>query len=482
MKRWIALAVCVVTVAACQDGAEPMGPSADAVLPGNLLGLSPLVKIDPVLTSLLNSSAATDQLQVLVNFNESLTSSNVLSGLLTGLGAGTLRFEHLPMVFAVATPAQIAAITSLPGVTGVYSNKQLEYFLAQSVPSINGHLAHAAGYTGKGVGIAILDSGVDGAYNPDLKHPTRTVQNVKILADVGDKLPVLGQSVPTLAGALYAENVGSSETSSGHGTHVAGIAAGDGTASGAKYVGVAPGANLIGLGAGEAITVLWALAGFDWILDHHAEYNIQVLNNSWGTTGDFDPAHPINIASKKIYDRGIAVVFAAGNEGPGENTMNPYSVAPWVISVAASCKTVSPDPTNGAGQCAGGFLADFSSRGRAGDAMYHPDITAPGVNIVSTRSIFGVVIGGTALPADLLDCAISQTHLAYYMCIGGTSMAAPHVAGTIALMEEASRGRLTPDAALNALRRTARPVVGHAEWEVGAGYMDAWAAVRYVRR
>lgn len=482
MKRWIALAACVMTVAACQDGAEPMGPSAEAGLPANLLGLSPLVKIDPVLTSLLNTSLPTEQLQVLVTFNESLTSSNVLSGLLSTLGAGTLRFEHLPMVFAVGTPSQIAAISNLPGVTSVFSNKELEYFLAESVPSINGHLAHAAGYTGKGVGIAILDSGVDGAYNPDLKHPTRTVQNVKILADAGDILPVAGESLPMLAGALYLENVGTSETTSGHGTHVAGIAAGDGTASGAKYVGVAPGANLIGLGAGEAITVLWALAGFDWILDHHAEYNIQVVNNSWGTTGEFDPADPVNVATKKIYERGIAVVFAAGNEGPGENTLNPYSAAPWVISVAASCKTVSPDPTNSAGQCAGGFLADFSSRGRPGDALYHPDITAPGVNIVSTRSIFGVVVGGTAVPADLLDCAISQSHLAYYMCIGGTSMAAPHVAGTIALMEQAAKGRLTPDGALNALRRTARPVAGYGEWEVGAGYMDAWAAVRYVRR
>jgi serine protease AprX len=481
MKRWIALAACVMTVAACQDGAEPVGPSADDVLPANLLGLSPLVKIDPVLTSLLNTSLPTDRLQVLVTYDEAATSGGAVSSLLTALGARTMGFKHLPMVFALATPSQIAGITTTPGVTGVYSNKELEYFLAQSIPSINGHLAHAAGYTGKGVGIAILDSGIDGLYSPDLKHPTRTVQNVKLLADAGD-IVSLGVGLPATAGSLYVENMPTSETTSGHGTHVAGIAAGDGTGSGARYVGVAPGANLIGLGAGEAISILWALAGFDWILDHHAEYNIQVVNNSWGSSGEFDPANPINVATRKLYDRGIAVVFAAGNEGPGENTLNPYSAAPWVISVAAGCKTVTPDPTNSAGQCAGGLLADFSSRGRQGDPLYHPDITAPGVNIVSTRSIFGVVVGGTAVPADLLDCAIAQEHLPYYFCIGGTSMAAPHVAGTIALMEEASKGRLTPDQALNALRRTARPMVGYEEWEVGAGYMDAHAATRYVRR
>jgi serine protease AprX len=481
MKRWIAVAACVLTVAACQDGSEPLSPSAERALPANLLGLNPLVKIDPTLTTLLNASSATDLLQVIVTYDEAATSGDAVASALTGLGAKVIRFNHLPMVFSVATPAQIAAVTTRPGVQGLWSNKQLEYYLAQSVPSINGHLAHASGYTGKGVGIAILDSGVDGAYNPDLKHPTRTVQNVKIAVDAGD-IVTLGNGLPSTAGALFVENVGTSETSSGHGTLVAGIAAGDGTASGAKYVGVAPEANLIGLGAGDALFVLWALAGFDWILDHHAEYNIQVVNNSWGSSGEFDPANPINIATKKLYDRGIAVVFAAGNEGPGENTLNPYSAAPWVLSVAAGCKTVLPDPTNSAGQCAGGILADFSSRGRRGDALYHPDITAPGVNIVSTRSIFGVVVGATAVPSDLLDCAIDQGHLPYYFCIGGTSMAAPHVAGTIALMEQASKGTLTPSAAYNAIRRTARPLTGYSEWEVGSGYLDANAAVRYVRR
>jgi serine protease AprX len=482
MKRWIALAACVMTVAACHDGAEPVGPSAEAVLPANLLGLSPLVKIDPVLTSLLNSSLPTDRLQVLVTYDEAATTGDAVSGALAGLGVTTMGFKHLPMVFALATPSQVAGITTKPGVTAVYSNKELEYFLAQSIPSINGHLAHAAGYTGTGVGIAILDSGIDGLHSPDLKHPTRTVQNVKLLADAGD-IVTTGNGLPQTAGSLYVENVATSETTSGHGTHVAGIAAGDGTASGAKYVGVAPGANLIGLGAGEAISILWALAGFDWILDNHEEYNIQVVNNSWGSSGgDFDPANPINVATKKLYDRGIAVVFAAGNDGPDENMINPYSVAPWVVSVAAGCKTVTPDPTNGASQCAGGILADFSSRGRRSDPMYHPDITAPGVNVVSARSIFGVVVGGTAVPADLLDCAISQDHLAYYMCIGGTSMAAPHVTGTIALMEQASKGRLTPDQAYAALRRTARPLVGYGGFEVGAGYMDSYAAVRSVRR
>jgi serine protease AprX len=479
MKRWIALAACVLSVAACQDGPQPVAPGSGDVQPVNLLGLVPSVKIDPVLTSLLNTSSPLDRLQVLVTYDETKTTGDAVSRALTGSGAGIIRFKHLPMVFALATPSQIAAITTKPGIRSVFSNKQLEYYLAQSVPSINGHLAHAAGYTGAGVGIAILDSGVDGAYNPDLKFPGRTVQNVKVLVDPRDVV-TFGDAVPPLASALFAPNVPTSETSSGHGTHVAGIAAGDGTGSAARYRGVAPGANLIGVGAGDALFVLWTLAGFDWILENRETYNIQVVNNSWGSEGTFDPADPINVATLKVFEAGIAVVFAAGNSGPGANTLNPYSAAPWVISVAAGCKTVTPDPTNSAAQCADGrsdILADFSSRGIDGHPLYHPDITAPGVNIVSTRSILGVTVGATALPADLLDCAIDAGHLPYYFCIGGTSMAAPHVAGAIALLEQAAGGGLSPAEALDAIQRSARPLPGYGEWEVGAGYLDVMAAI-----
>src|SRR5439155_879324 len=169
---------------------------------------------------------------------------------------------------------------------------------------------------------------------------------------------------------IFAENLPNSETSVGHGTHVAGIAAALGSASSGYYTGVAPGANLMGVGTGDILFIFFALAGFDYILEHQKAYNIQVVNNSWGTSGAFDPKDPINKASKTVHDHGITVVFAAGNEGPDQNTLNPYSVAPWVIGVAAGCKLVSPDPTNSAihcddptGQNRAPILADFSSRG-----------------------------------------------------------------------------------------------------------------------
>jgi serine protease AprX len=484
MKRWTTLAACALALAACADRAQPVATPVDQPGRSSLLSVA-LAPLDAELSRLVSSATATDRLQVIINLDETLTSSAALGSRVLGTGAGVVTFRNLPMVAAVATPGQIALIRALPGVRSVYANSRLQYMLAESNRTIRSDLVWADGYTGKGVGIAILDSGVDGLYSPGLQYPAKTIANVKYLADLGDIVD-LGVSAPAPAGALFINNVPNSETSTGHGTHVAGIAGGDGGGSSAGiYRGVAPGANIIGIGAGDILFVFWTLAGFDYILDHHEEYNIQVVNNSWGTTGAYDPEHPIVRASRKLYDRGITVVFAAGNEGPGENTLNPYSAAPWVISVAAGCKTISPDPTSSAAECNDGrsnILADFSSRGIAGDPLVHPDITAPGVNIVSTRAAMGAVMNGLDLPSDAQTCNVSVQHFAYYTCASGTSMASPHIAGVVALMEEASRGRLTPSQALAALTNTARPLPGYAQWEVGAGYVDALAAVRAVRR
>src|SRR3989475_395701 len=302
------------------------------------------------------------------------------------------------------------------------------------------------------MGIAILDSGIDGLYNPDLVYPTHTVQNVKVIFNLSDVVTFKGPAPKPLKQGvdIFAENLPNSETSVGHGTHVAGITAALGTASGGYYTGVAPGANVVGVGTGDVLFIFFALAGFDYILEHQQAYNIKAVNNSWGTSGAFDPKDPINKASKTVHNHGVTVVFAAGNDGPDQNTLNPYSVAPWVIGVAAGCKLVSPDPTNSAIHCAdqtgqnrAPILADFSSRGLAGDPLYHPDITAPGVHIVSTRASTGTVLNGLDANHDFnltSTCAISAANEPFYTCASGTSMATPHVVGVVALMQQAAGG------------------------------------------
>jgi serine protease AprX len=159
----------------------------------------------------------------------------------------------------------------------------------------------------------------------------------------------------------------------------------------------------------------------------------------------------------------MTVVFAAGNEGPDDNTLNPYSAAPWVISVAAGTKDKQ--------------LADFSSRGVAGDEFLHPDITAPGVDIVATRSSTGLVMNalGTVTDATYID----PLHLPFYTTSSGTSMATPHISGVVALMLEANPS-LTPDMALDLMVQTADPMAGYQLHEVGAGYVNAYKAVEAV--
>jgi len=478
MHRWLIATGTLLALAACDQTrpvAIPDHPTAAAV--------------------------ASDAAIYIVNFDETQTTEAAVTTGILNSGAGVVQFNNFSMVAALATPAQLISISALPGLEGVYANKQLQYFmLHESVPAIRADAVHAAGITGKGIGIAILDSGIDGLYNPDLTYPTHTVQNIKVLVNVND-LFTFGKDAPKpirKGATVFVENLPNSETSVGHGTHVAGIAAGMGTAGSGYYTGVAPGANLIGIGTGDILFIFFALAGFDYILDHQQQYNIKVVNNSWGTSGAFDPKDPINEATKKVTSRGITVVFAAGNDGPAQNTLNPYSVAPWVISVAAGCKVGVTDPTNSEAHCMlddgsnalvptnneprAHVLGDFSSRGVPGDNLYHPDITAPGVHIVSTRASTGTVLNGDDANHDVRICQISATNLAFYTCASGTSMASPHIAGVVALMQEAAGGKLSPTQVLNALTSTARPLPGYATWEVGAGFVDAYAAVMKVRK
>src|SRR4051812_4915642 len=480
MQRWLIAAGALLAVAACDQGSTVSGPNHPT----------------PNAAVVANDAAI-----YIVNFDETQTTETAVTQAILNTGAGAVQFDNFSMVAALATPGQMLSISALPGLEGIYANKQLDYYmLHESLPAIRADAVHVAGITGKGIGVAILDSGIDGLYNPDLAYPQYTVANVKVLYNQND-LFTFGKDAPKpvrKGATLVTPNIPNSETSVGHGTHVAGIVASLGSASNGYYTGVAPGANLIGIGTGDVLFIFWALAGFDYILDHQQQYNIKVVNNSWGTSGAFDPHDPINEVTKKVASRGITVVFAAGNDGPDQNTLNPYSVAPWVISVAAGCKIGVADPTNSEAHCMlddgsnplaptnneprAHVLGDFSSRGIPGDPLYHPDITAPGVHIVSDRASTGSVLNGDDANHDVRICQISANNMPFYTCASGTSMATPHITGVVALMQEAAGGRLKPDQILKILTSTARPLTGYAEWEVGSGYVDAYAAVMTAKK
>lgn len=413
--------------------------------------------IDKKLSQKMAASLPTQLISAIITYHSAPSSADVQLLRNFGIQYGVV-LKELPMVGVWATSAQINKVAALTNVRSIYLNSRLQYFNREGsamIGAVKQRTMPGWGYSGRGVGVAVVDSGID-ATHPDLPYGSHVKQNLKVLT--GD--PGLGSAFTGIVPVSYLENLPNSDTSSGHGTHCAGSIAGLGTQSQGAYAGVAPGADIIGVGAGDAIFVLWALEGLDYVLTHQYIYNLKVVSNSWGSSGEFDPEDPINVASKRLHDRGITVVFAAGNEGPGSNTLNPYSVAPWVIGVAAGDKQAK--------------LADFSSRGRRGDSLYHPTITAPGVAIVSTKAN-ATVLGAISTCTDL-----PPAQALYYACMDGTSMATPHVAGVVALLLEANSA-LTPDQVKAILRATATPMAGYEEHEVGAGYVNALAALDSVR-
>ncbi len=407
----------------------------------------PAQVVDPALQAKLGNVLSPAPLRVVVTFNS-------MPGLLDRALINTLSsraqfLRNLPMAMVEIPAGGVASLIGRANIRSLYLDRQLHYYNNASNTVVGAPAARQAfGVDGSGVGVAVIDSGIDGTHQ-DLPYGTKVVQNVKIVGTVGLASNIV-QAV---------ENLPTSDTSSGHGTHCAGSVAGSGAASGGHHAGMAPGAHLVGVGTGDAIFVFYALEGFDYVLANRSRYGIRVVSNSWGTTGAYDPNDPVNVASKAAHDAGMTVVFAAGNEGPGDNTLNPYSVAPWVIGVAAGNKD-------------GATLADFSSRGIAGDPVYKPTITAPGVDVVSTRAL-NTVLPLLGAPADI---NLNPAWIPYYTTMSGTSMATPQVAGIAALLLSA-KPSMTPAQVKAALVSTATPMPSYGPHQVGAGYVNAFAAI-----
>jgi serine protease AprX len=463
IRGWAVLALAIVALVASL-GAVPTRAATGA-------------SVDPLLQTAL--AQTTGPVEAVVTFSGEGAPSAEQIGALRELGITTgVTLRSLPIAGVLATAQQVDALAARADVRSIYFNRALTYDNADATALTgvdkvrtdvnmirkNGGLP----ITGKGVTVVVNDSGVDGTH-ADLQYGSHLVQNVEAAAN-------LNALEPSLLPITYVENVANTDATGGHGTHVAGIVGGTGAMSAGKHEGVAPGADLVGYGSGAGLALLDVLGGFDYALTHQAEYGIRVITNSWGDTSDtgtdVDPNDPINVATKRLYDRNVVVVFSAGNSGPDQGTITGnYKKAPWVIAVAAGVKD-------------GKTLADFSSRGVSGKTGSftldgktwtwedRPTVTAPGVLVISTRNISPVGVVGTPDDIELIEPA----YIPYYTTLSGTSMAAPHVAGIVALMLEANP-LLTPAQIKQILQQTATPMSGYATWEVGNGYVNAYSAV-----
>ncbi len=446
-----------------------------AALPVPDFGVPPVVdlpgpaQVDPAVTAAAAGLPAGATLDLVMSLER--PAGERLRSLLTGLGTWSWAFEHIPAA-AVRLPVErLDLLRRTEGIVGVYLNEPLRYYLKESAQLVNTARAwNDLHVTGKGVTVAILDTGVDFGH-PDLADAMRA--NVKLVG-FGDPLP----TIPI-------QSLTNSDTSSGHGTHVAGDVASRGTASDGAYRGLAPGAGLVGIGAGDGLSMFLVLEGLNWTMANREKYGIRVINNSWGTQFEpFDPFDPVNGATRTLAEAGVVVVFANGNDGT-EMAMNPYASPPWVLPVAAGDKQGKMATFSSGGIEADTVGLGFAKVDVAGETrrplamgLYHPAVTTTGVDVVSTRAA-NTILPLTGLTSDLQS--VPPDELPYYTTLSGTSMASPETAGVVALVLEAAP-ELNPAQVRMVLQITARPIADAPFHFAGYGYTDASAAVELALR
>jgi len=482
MRRLSALfALIVVSMASTPVAAEtpfgagrPHGPPGAAVPKADLL-VPPKPVVAPAATgsvltdrngnrvadgleARLSAAAAGERLDVVVGF----ASAAEAAGARRRLGAIQLReeFDLVPGFSATMTVGQARALTQMPGVLRVEEVAPVVAFMETArrdfgIDRVQSTAAGGLGYTGAGVGICIVDTGIFGGHEQFLDPITGTSKVVGFQDFIGTST------------TAYDDN--------GHGTHVASIAAGDGTGIdnfAPTYRGVAPGASLYAAkvldanGSGSSDHVI---AGIDWCA---GQQDVDIISLSLGIAGSSDGTDLVSQAVNAAVANGKVVVVAAGNGGAAPKTIGSPGAAALAITVGAAAEWSHSTLLDG--ESDGIYVAPFSSRGPTADGRIKPDIAAPGHSIIAGY----IDPSGTGLYGCTNDC---------YASLSGTSMATPFVAGTVALMlEAASPFRPTPADIRAILAATAQDrgalaadgsAVKDNDW--GYGLLDGYAAVAH---
>jgi serine protease AprX len=400
----------------------------------------PAGPLDPRIASLAARHPAS-MIEAIVQFKARV---NVARAKADAASAGGHVFGTLQIINGLAvtmTAAQARALASSGDVHAVSLNSlvvsqglgrperlpKLQKLLGQLQTTYDGTLGTPllwrAGDTGAGVGVAVIDTGVDGQL-ADFTSPS-------------GRSRVIATAVTNPAAKTVYDTYG-------HGTDVAGIIAGDSRNRPAsdplrgQYVGVAPGANLIAIKASDEkgnASVLDVIDGIEFAIVHRHDYNIRVLNLSLDSaTPQSYKTDPLDAAVEAAWKHGIVVVAAAGNRGDDSDAVQ-YAPAndPYVITAGAVDENKTTNPLDDS-------TAGWSSRGVTQDGFQKPDVYAPGAHIVS------VLAPGSYFAHECPTCIIGGS----YIRTSGTSMAAPMIAGAVADLLQAHPG-LTPDQIKGAL-------------------------------
>ncbi|HHV46605.1 MAG TPA: S8 family peptidase [Tissierellia bacterium] len=349
-------------------------------------------KLCPILSAKIMSQS-NEELPVIVQLRRD--NSRIENGI---MNLSTKIKKRLPIIKGIACNLDTETIYRLannPDIEYISFDLEVYALLDISVPTMEAHFPHDQGYKGKGITVAVIDTGV--APHNDLTKPYNRI--------IGFKDFVNNKTSP------YDDN--------GHGTHVAGIIAGNGYSSRGLYTGIAPEANILGIkalnnrGSGSMSDIIEAI---EYVIETKDEYNTKILNLSFGSPSNNSYLKdPLCKSVKEAKNAGLIVVAAAGNSGPEAKTIVSPGISPDVITVGAVDDKRTIDPSDDE-------IARFSSRGPTKEGLAKPDVVAPGVNINS----------------------LSHTDLSGYISMSGTSMATPLISGSVALMLN-KYGSLSPD-------------------------------------
>ncbi len=339
-----------------------------------------------------------NRVQLIVHFEDYEERRTILERL------GYIKYR-LPMIGAYVIEVDKERLETIKGLEGLI-NIEIDAHITAQMNRVNDIIdsrwAHNKGYFGRGVGVAIVDTGI-------CLHKDFTEGGNRVVAF---KDFISGRKEP------YDDN--------GHGTHVAGIIGGNGYSSKGKYMGIAPACNFIVIkvldhrGDGNISDVL---AGLQWIIDNRKRYNIRVVNISVGTSAKdtLDENSLLVQGVNAVWDSGIIVVVAAGNNGPGPMSISTPGISRKVITVGSSDDNVSVEVF-------GSKSKDYSGRGPTPYCIKKPDIVAPGSNIISCNINRITGRGGRGQLFQTADYPMM------YTIKSGTSMATPVVSGAMALL------------------------------------------------
>ncbi|WP_370299483.1 S8 family peptidase [Abyssibacter sp.] len=400
-----------------------------------------LVEVEPTTTFIVKARTAADAVAAVNAVN------GVMIGELSVINAAT----------AALTDSQAAALRRREGLQ-VYNDAQLE--VSGDAPDtfypawVGADQLHASGIDGSGVAIAIIDTGLWPKVSNELavEHGVDTVG----LATGGSDL--------SFAPGLVSDQ-------SGHGTHITSVAAGRELSAEGFYEGVAPGADVVVVrafddnGYGSYVDVI---EGIQWVIDHHAQLNIRVLNLSFSAEPQsYYWDDPLNQAVMAAWEAGIVVITSAGNTGPDPMTVGVPGNVPYVVTVGSVDDNYTPDDHSD------DFLSSFSSTGPTYEGFVKPEVTAPGGHMLAHMNPNGTIAR---------SYSEYQHESGHYFTMSGTSQSSAVISGVAALVLQADP-TLTPDDVKCRLLSSARPVVDssgaslYSLFQQGAGLVFAPDAV-----